>query len=428
MNATNLKELLKYHYISNKAVLINGKHGIGKSSVVQQFGKENNLFVQILNLSLMEPGDLLGMPDIDLNNERKRTNWVEPIWFQEIVDKAWPVINKLEDLEFNDENFKKHIISKNKETFKRSELNNWYCEFYNLDNSEIRLLENQNKVHNKKSQNSVLFLDELNRASPDTRQPSLQLTLDKKLQCHKLPFVRGKQTFIVSAINPADLYQTDDLDIALLDRFTVVELDIDVNDWLKYAISINVNECIISYISENPEHLHNMQEEGKGSSPRSWCELSELLENNIENKIVLENTIKGKLGKEVGINFYVYYQNYNNIFKIENLVELVFNNKNKKINEISEVLKDKLHNIETIRKHSILNQLLLMSENELKNENYNIISLTLISFLMSLNFEISIMFAKKLKSENPELYSKLALLDEKLNNKLFFTNLIKYSR
>ena len=67
MNATNLKELLKYHYISNKAVLINGKHGIGKSSVVQQFGKENNLFVQILNLSLMEPGDLLGMPDIDLN-------------------------------------------------------------------------------------------------------------------------------------------------------------------------------------------------------------------------------------------------------------------------------------------------------------------------------------------------------------------------
>lgn len=428
MNATNLKELLKYHYISNKAVLINGKHGIGKSSVVQQFGKENNLFVQILNLSLMEPGDLLGMPDIDESNERKRTNWVEPIWFQEIVDKAWPVINKLEDLEFNDENFKKHIISKNKETFKRSELNNWYCEFYNLDNSEIRLLENQNKVHNKKSQNSVLFLDELNRASQDTRQPSLQLTLDKKLQCHKLPFVRGKQTFIVSAINPADLYQTDDLDIALLDRFTVVDLDIDVNDWLKYAISINVNECIISYISENPEHLHNMQEEGKGSSPRSWCELSELLENNIENKIVLENTIKGKLGKEVGINFYVYHQNYNNIFKIENLVELVFNNKNKKINEISEVLKDKLHNIETIRKHSILNQLLLMSENELKNENYNIISLTLISFLMSLNFEISIMFAKKLKSENLELYSKLALLDEKLNNKLFFTNLIKYSR
>ena len=53
MNASNLKELLQYCYISNKAVLINGKHGIGKSSIVKQFGNENNLNVEILNLSLM---------------------------------------------------------------------------------------------------------------------------------------------------------------------------------------------------------------------------------------------------------------------------------------------------------------------------------------------------------------------------------------
>ena len=47
MNASNLKELLQYCYISNKAVLINGKHGIGKSSIVKQFGNENNLNVEI---------------------------------------------------------------------------------------------------------------------------------------------------------------------------------------------------------------------------------------------------------------------------------------------------------------------------------------------------------------------------------------------
>ena len=81
MNASNLKELLQYCYISNKAVLINGKHGIGKSSIVKQFGNENNLNVEILNLSLMEPSDLLGMPDVDKSQEHPRTIWLEPEWF-----------------------------------------------------------------------------------------------------------------------------------------------------------------------------------------------------------------------------------------------------------------------------------------------------------------------------------------------------------
>ena len=122
-------------------------------------------------------------------------------------------------------------------------------------------------------QKSILFLDELNRASPDTRQPALQLTLDKKLQCHELPYVDGKCTFIVSAINPSDLYHTDDLDTALLDRFLLVDLEVSVQDWLKYATSCEIVPSIIEFITENSDRLHFIPEEGKGSSPRAWEEL-----------------------------------------------------------------------------------------------------------------------------------------------------------
>ena len=241
---------------------------------------ENNLNVEILNLSLMEPSDLLGMPDVDKSQERPRTIWLEPEWFQRIVDKAWPINFTFEDLEFNDLEFKEVVINKfknnieNIENIKRKDLNGLYCSYYKTTEG---ILSNQNNVRCEKSQKSILFLDELNRASPDTRQPALQLTLDKKLQCHELPYVDGKCTFIVSAINPSDLYQTDDLDTALLDRFLLVDLEVSVQDWLKYATSREIVPSIIEFITENPDRLHFMPEEGKGSSPRAWEELSDIL-------------------------------------------------------------------------------------------------------------------------------------------------------
>lgn len=431
MNASNLKELLQYCYISNKAVLINGKHGIGKSSIVKQFGNENNLNVEILNLSLMEPSDLLGMPDVDKSQERPRTIWLEPEWFQRIVDKAWPINFTFEDLEFNDLEFKEVVINKfknnieNIENIKRKDLNGLYCSYYKTTEG---ILSNQNNVRCEKSQKSILFLDELNRASPDTRQPALQLTLDKKLQCHELPYVDGKCTFIVSAINPSDLYQTDDLDTALLDRFLLVDLEVSVQDWLKYATSREIVPSIIEFITENPDRLHFMPEEGKGSSPRAWEELSDILKNDIKNQIVLSGIMQGKLGKEVGSLFYVYYKKYNELFKIDDLLQIVFENSKKSIKEISDIIKEKTNELETIRKHSLLNQLFVLATNELKSKEYNIMSLSLLSFLSSLNFEISLMFTKKLQNESPELYEDLASLDAKLNSKKFFSEIIKYTR
>jgi MoxR-like ATPase len=429
MNITNLKELLKYSYISEIPVLINGKHGIGKSSVVKQFGHENNLHVEVLNLSLMEPADLLGMPDSD--KELNRTIWLEPEWFQEIIDKAWPINFYFDDLEFTDKDFEKYIIENLdvSQTIKRKELNSLYCSYYNISSKKLELVKNQNFVSCKKSINSILFLDELNRANSDVRQPALQLTLDKKLQCHELPYIKGKRTFIVAAINPADLYQTDELDMALLDRFLLVNLEVDVNDWLKYGANTQINECILSYIAEKPENLHYISEDItlKGASPRSWEELSELLKNDIRNSIVLEGIIKGKVGSYIGTEFYVYYKKFKDLFKIDDLVKTVFDNAKKDVSEISNILKEQTKNIDTIRKQALLNHLLILASTELESKNYNIISLSLISFLNSLNFEISIMFIKKLKNSDYDLYNNLVILDEKINAKKFFNALVQYS-
>lgn len=430
MNASNTKLMLKHAYIANDSVLLNGKHGIGKTSVVKQFAKENNMHVETLILSLKDPSDLLGMPYINDSETYKRTQFAEPDWFQKIVDNAWPIKFEWNDLEFSDIEFQKYVETQIEidVVIYRTTLNKIYCKFYNLDSSELELTKEQYNVSCKKSQNSVLFLDELNRAFLETRQCSLQLVLEKELHSHKLPFVNGKRTFICAAINPSDLYQTDELDIALLDRFLVIDMTVDAFDWLAYARN-DINDTICAFISEKPEYLHYMQKDNSGgATPRSWEELSEYLKNPIQNNVILEGIITGKVGKEVGSLFYVYYKNYSSILKIEDIVEKVFSIKHKCIEDIAVELKTFTGTIETVRKHDLISQLLLLCKDELNSESYNILSLTLISLLSSLNFEISISFCKKLKVQDKDLYNKLVLADEKLNNKKFFSDLIKYSR
>ena len=104
--------MLKHAYKANDSVLLNGKHGIGKTSVVKQFAKENNMYLETLILSLKDPSDLLGMPYINHTETHKRTQFAEPDWFQKIVDKAWPTEFKYTDLEFTDLDFEKYVENK----------------------------------------------------------------------------------------------------------------------------------------------------------------------------------------------------------------------------------------------------------------------------------------------------------------------------
>ena len=65
-------------------VLIRGRHGIGKSEVVYQFAKEQNLPVVERRASQMTEGDLMGLPSID----GESTRWNAPDWLKEACDNG----------------------------------------------------------------------------------------------------------------------------------------------------------------------------------------------------------------------------------------------------------------------------------------------------------------------------------------------------
>lgn len=70
-------------------ILIRGRHGVGKSEVVYQIGKDRGVPVVERRASQMTEGDLLGLPDAtDLADGRRATTWNAPDWLVQACTEA----------------------------------------------------------------------------------------------------------------------------------------------------------------------------------------------------------------------------------------------------------------------------------------------------------------------------------------------------
>lgn len=123
-----------------------------------------------------------------------------------------------------------------------------------------------------------LFLDELNRATPEVMQAAFQIVLDRELNGWKL----HPQTRVFAAINSGGNYMINEVDPALLDRFWTIDLLPSTNDWITWAKETgNIHEYMIAFIIGNDKWL----DPPKGCdismvspSRRSWDRLNGALE------------------------------------------------------------------------------------------------------------------------------------------------------
>ena len=83
------------HHVTNvrKPVLLRGRHGIGKSTVVYQYAAQQNMEVVERRASQMTEGDLVGLPSIEGNS----TRFNPPDWFKAACDR--PVVLFLDEVD-----------------------------------------------------------------------------------------------------------------------------------------------------------------------------------------------------------------------------------------------------------------------------------------------------------------------------------------
>jgi len=424
MNIQETIHVLRAADMANDTALLEGVHGIGKSDIVKQYAKESGYFCQELFLSMMDTGDLIGIPRTATVGTSTITTWAEPDWFQAIMDAAFPQVNRLSDIEFEDVKFSEFVESKVNDMLTRTELNTLYSEFYDLPNDKLHIVAKDSTVSCKKGKRSVLFLDELNRSNLDVRQATLQLILNKELHSHKLPYIKGQCTVIVAAINPSDDYQVDEMDPALLDRFLQAVVTPDAKSWLTWARGANVNQVVQDFIAEHPDRIHwTPNDGGMGSTPRSWAKLGAFMDNIDKTPPEIHFSImKGKIGSELAGQFLSFYNNYAKVVKLEDVEALVAKQmkRTKKPEVIAKAIAKLISKQEAIQKNQLAETLY---EKYVKKVDTAEEALPAISFLYALEIELLASFLKTRKTDDHTDYMKLAKFDGELNNKGLFTKI-----
>ncbi len=90
---TTFQNVVRYVTAVEKPVLLRGRHGIGKSTVVYQFAESQGIPVVERRASQMTEGDLVGLPSI----EGSSTRFNPPDWFKQACDN--PVILFLDEVD-----------------------------------------------------------------------------------------------------------------------------------------------------------------------------------------------------------------------------------------------------------------------------------------------------------------------------------------
>lgn len=365
MDIINVDKVIKAVDAADDSLIMEGLHGIGKSSVVQQYAEKNGYYLYELFLATQDVPDLIGNLSTETTPDGDSvTTWSKPKWLKRMEQAS------------------------------------------------------------KEGKRCMLHLDELNRSEEEVRQAMLQTILTGQLHEHQLPITDNQKTLIIASINPEDHdqadYQVRELDIALLSRFTHIKVSAIAETWLELAMNRGVNVIVRDFIAANPEFIWFMGNEDKiGSNPRSLEVSGKYLDNadDIENE-VLHSLLIGKLGLTVGSKLHQFYKDYAHsitILDIENLVNTMKEDTDK-IEDIAEEIKVLTKDVEATQAMDFAKQLekKYMSQSDI---------LPFLAYMYSLNPEILIAFVHEYKIKNPEGFKKWVAVDKELNNKqLFLSN------
>jgi len=234
------KTSIKLAMQKKRPIFLWGPPGIGKSDIVEQITNsfENSHLIDI-RLSLWDPTDIKGMPYYAANDNTMK--WAPPV-------------------ELPDEEMAKQF------------------------------------------KHIVLFLDEMNSASPAVQAAAYQLILNRRVGSYNLP----DNVMIVAAGNrEADKGVTYRMPAPLANRFVHLELRVDFDDWFQWAADNRIHKDVLGYITFAKKDLYDFDPKSPSRSfatPRSWSFVSELLEDDVDENTTTD-LVAGSVGEGIAVKF-----------------------------------------------------------------------------------------------------------------------------
>ncbi len=156
----------------------------------------------------------------------------------------------------------------------------------------------------------ILFLDEINMAPPAMQGVAQQLILDRQVGTYRVP----EGWFVWAAGNRReDRASVFEMPAPLANRFIHLEVEPDIDDFRRYALTRGFDENIIAFLAFRPDLLHKLiPDEAAWPSPRSWEIASTLHKAGLD--------AEPAVGLSAGAEFYAYLDLLGNIPDVDGIL------------------------------------------------------------------------------------------------------------
>lgn len=169
----------------------------------------------------------------------------------------------------------------------------------------------------KSKRTTILFLDELNVAPLLVQGSLYQLLLNRQLGEYTLP---SNVRLLAAGNRATDRAVVNRMSSALTSRLVHLTVEVDLNDWVAWAIDHDIKLEIIAFLRFKPDLLHDFKPDkdlNTYSCPRTWEFLSKYM--TVCPDVNLE-VVKGIVGAGAATEFVSFLRVYRNLPDIDALL------------------------------------------------------------------------------------------------------------
>lgn len=258
----SIKQAKKYVLDALRAGLVPnllGSPGVGKSDIIREVAKENNLKVIDFRLAQADPTDLMGFPT--LNEDRSRSHYAAPEVFPlegDVVPEGYA---------------------------------GW-----------------------------LLFFDEMSSAPMSVQAASYKIILDRMVGEH---YLHKNVVMVCAGNKMADKAIVNRLSTAMQSRMVHFSIEVNVDDWVSWAWENKIDHRITGFVKFRPEMLHKFDPSHSDNTfpcPRTWEFMSRLLKNKVKIDVDDLPLLAGTIGEGAAIEFKGFTDIYETLPTFEQII------------------------------------------------------------------------------------------------------------
>ena len=167
----------------------------------------------------------------------------------------------------------------------------------------------------------ILFLDEITSAPPSVSAAAYQLILDRKLGEYEVP--PGWAIF-AAGNRQGDRGVTYTRPAPLANRLSHFEVETNLDDWVLWAYSNDIDERVIAFLRFRPELLFDFDPAHNPvafPSPRSWEFAHRSLQKFGDQPALLQGTMQACVGPAAGIELHAFVNSLDKMPDLDSIIE-----------------------------------------------------------------------------------------------------------